>query len=235
MIEAGNERSEDHSAEQHCRVEAVIFDLDGVLVETTELHYESWKIIANQLAIPFERSQYEPMRGLGRAESLALLLGTNQDAFTDDQKQALLVRKNELYLELLERMTPADLLPGAAELLVELEAAQVPLAVASSSRNAEAVLKQLEIRAKFAVIVDANTAPRSKPDPQVFFAAAEALNVTPTACVVIEDAEAGVSAGLAAGMRVVGIGPPERVGQAHLVVPSLQALSGNRILTLSKE
>jgi HAD superfamily hydrolase (TIGR01509 family) len=117
----------------------------------------------------------------------------------------------------------------------ELQRRGVRMAIASSSRNAEAVVERLGIRAALDALVDANTAERSKPDPQVFVAAAERLRVPRERCVVLEDAEAGVAAALTAGMRVIGIGPRERVGNADLVVDRLSELDADRVLSVVHE
>lgn len=200
---------------------AVIFDLDGVLTDTADLHYRSWQFVADELGVPFDRQRNEALRGLSREESLAKILGPRLGEFTAERQREITRRKNDEYLRLVASMTPADLFPGARELLAALAAARVPTAVASSSRNAEVVLERLQLRDAFRVVIDGNLAPRSKPDPQVFLFAAEALGVSPSACVVVEDAESGVQAALAAGTRVIGLGPRDRVGRAHRVVEAI--------------
>lgn len=210
----------------------MIFDLDGVLTDTSELHYRSWKLVARELGLSFDRRVSDAMRGLSRPQSLAILLGDQADRFGPEEKARLAERKNAEYLRLVAQMTPADLYPGTLELLRGLRARAVRVALASSSRNAARVVERLGIGALLDVIVDANQASRSKPDPQVFLAAAERLGVRPARCVVVEDAEAGVAAALAAGMRVVGIGPAERVGRAHLRVDAMAELSADRMVEL---
>jgi kojibiose phosphorylase len=204
---------------------AAIFDLDGVLTDTAELHYQSWQWIADELGLPFDRQANEALRGLSREESLVRVLGARAGDFTDVQQTEIAKRKNADYCRRIARMTPADLFPGARELLEDLRAREVGVAVASSSRNAGAVVDRLGIRPLLDVVVDGNDAPRSKPDPQVFLLAAEHLGVPPARCVVVEDAASGVDAALTAGMKVIGIGPPERVGRAHRVIDSVADLT----------
>lgn len=211
---------------------AVVFDMDGVLTDTADLHYQSWKVVTDELGIAFDRRTNDEMRGRSRPESVAVLLRGRESEFDAAARTRIMARKNEAYLRLVERMTPADLAPGVAELIAGLRAAGVRLAVASSSRNATAVLERLGIRVLLDVLVDANQATRSKPDPQVFLEAAAQLGVPAARCVAVEDGEAGVEAGLAAGMMVVGIGPAERVGRAHLIISSMRELTAQKVLDL---
>lgn len=211
---------------------AVIFDLDGVLTDTAELHYQSWQEIADKLRIPFDRQANEALRGLGRAESLERVLGPRWSAFTPAQRDDLMHAKNDAYLRRVAQMSPRDLFPGVAALLADLRASGAKLAIASSSRNSLAVIERLGIRDEFDAIVDGNDAPRSKPDPQVFLVAAQRVGARPADCVVIEDAEAGVAAARAAGMHVVGIGPAERIGAADLRVAKIGELRASDVLGL---
>lgn len=203
---------------------AVVFDLDGVLTDTAEFHYQSWKSLADDLGFDWSRQANDALRGLGRAESLRIFLGDRWELFSDQQRSDLAATKNDRYLDRVSRMTWDDLLPGAAELLGRLRAARVPVAVASSSKNARVVISRLGIANLLDAVVDGLDAPRSKPDPQVFLLAAERLGVAPRDCIVVEDAESGVAAALAAGMHVIGVGPPERVGRAHRVVSDLVSM-----------
>lgn len=212
---------------------AALFDLDGVLTDTAEHHFQSWLVLARELEVPFDRRRNDALRGLSREESLATLLGPRFESFTSQQRAAILHRKNELYLQRVDRMTPADVLPGARELLAALRARGVRTAVGSSSRNARRVIDRLEIGGLLDAVVDGNDAPRSKPDPMVFRMAAEALGIATTACVVLEDAASGVQAARAAGMRVIGVGPAERVAGADRVVPGLARLTADDVISLA--
>ncbi len=204
-------------------MQAVIFDLDGVLTDTAEGHYLSWKRLCDEAGIPFDRAMNEQLRGRRRADSLRLILGDRQ--VDEATFEAMLVRKNAYYHEYLATLTPEALLPGIPALLEALDAAGIPYAVGSASRNARRVLAQLGILERFAFVGDGNTVARAKPAPDLFLAIADALAVLPTGCVVVEDAHAGVEAALRGGFGVVGVGPVERVGAAHVVVPDTAALS----------
>lgn len=213
-------------------IEVVIFDLDGVLTDTAELHFQSWLRVAEEIDIVIEEAVKDQIRGPGRMESLEIVLGERSGEFSDEQKAELALKKNRQYVKMLESMTPEDVLPGVVPLLRELRERGVPTAVASSSRNAGAVVDRLQIRPLLNLVVDGSHVEHGKPDPEVFLLAAKRLGVAPERCVVVEDAEKGVEAALTAGMRVVGIGPRERVGKAHLVVDSIADLTADQLLDL---
>ena len=209
-------------------IQAFIFDLDGVIADTTDLHYASWKRLAEEEGIPFDRTVNERLRGLTRPASLEIVLGGRK--VSSARQEELLARKNRYYLALLQRMTPEDILPGVVPLLEEIRAAGWRLGVGSASRNARAVLHQLGLLAWFDAIADGHSVSRSKPAPDVFLAAARMLDVPPESCVVIEDAPAGIEAARAAGMKVVGVGPEVRLGHADARFPSLEGVSLAMIL-----
>ena len=199
---------------------AVLFDLDGVITDTADLHFRSWQRLTAERGIAFDRSVNEKLLGLGRPESLKVVLGDQWATTSEDQRSELLVRKNDYFLESVAALTPNDAFPGIQQLIDALLADGVRIAVASSSRNARVVLDQLQLRQRFAAIVDGNDVPKSKPAPDVFLEAARQLEVTPDRCVVLEDAANGVQAAQAANMFVIGIGPAQRVGAADLWVAS---------------
>lgn len=200
-------------------IQGVIFDLDGVLTDTSEFHYLSWKQLADQEGIPFDRSINEALRGVSRRDSLLYLLQGR--SATEEQLQAMMDRKNRYYLELIRTITPDHLLPGVPELLRELKAAQIKIALGSASKNAREVVQRLGIHQELDAIADGHSVSQSKPAPDVFLHAAAQLGLDPAACVVVEDAASGIEAAFRAGMRAIGLGPRERVGSAHLVLPNL--------------
>jgi beta-phosphoglucomutase len=209
-------------------IRAFIFDLDGVLTDTSEFHYLAWKRLADEEGIPFTREDNEALRGVSRHESLRLLLKGR--TLPLEQFEAWAERKNRYYLELIKQITSRNLLPGALEFLQALQKAGLKRAIASSSKNARLVVERLNLLPWVDVLVDGTMVDRSKPAPDLFLKAAELLGEPPNACVVVEDAEAGIEAARAAGMRVIGIGPNERVGKADLVLPGLNALGLDEIL-----
>lgn len=212
--------------------QAVIFDLDGVLTDTAELHYRSWCAVTSAHGLPFDPSFKDALRGLSRVDSLARVLGAQLDEFSASQRDTIAREKNEHYLALVDAMTPADLAPRALALLSELRSEGFSVALASSSKNALPVLDRLGIREMLDAIVDGHHVERAKPDPQIFILAAERLGVPRSSCVVVEDAESGVAAAIAAGIPVIGIGPADRVGAADLRVDSLAEIRVATIRTL---
>ncbi len=215
--------------ERDPHIAAVIFDLDGVITNTVYFHYLSWQQLADEEGIPFDQETHdEGMLGLNREDALHYLLGDRYLA--PIQRQLLLKRKNDYYLELINELNHNHLLPGIGNLLVELHTAGIKIALGSSSKNAELVLQRLSIRHFFNFIADGHSVPYLKPAPDVFLYAADALQIAPNRCLVIEDAPAGVAAGLAAGMWVLGVGPYERLSRAHLVLPTLSGIGWADIL-----
>jgi beta-phosphoglucomutase len=187
-------------------IRAVIFDLDGVIVSTDELHYAAWKEIADELGIEFDHEKNKRLRGVGRMESLEILLGERVGEFTTAEKEALATRKNEHYRSSLETLSPAEVLPGALPLLEALRGRGIRLAIGSSSRNTPTIIERIGLRDWFEVVADGNRVTHSKPDPEAFLLAAHELGVPAEECLVVEDADAGVEAALSGGMRVLAVG-----------------------------
>ncbi|HYW19317.1 MAG TPA: beta-phosphoglucomutase [Nodularia sp. (in: cyanobacteria)] len=200
-------------------IQGVIFDLDGVLTDTAEYHYQAWQKLADEEGIEFNRQANEALRGISRRESLMLMIKNKK--YSEAQIQEMLERKNGYYVELIENITPKDMLPGAIALLDELREQGIKIAIGSASKNAQMVLERLGIADHVDAIADGYSVQQPKPAPDLFLYAAKQLGVPPEQCLVIEDAAAGVEAALAAGMWAVGLGPSERVGAAHVVLPSL--------------
>ncbi len=200
------------------QIQAVIFDLDGVITDTAEYHYQAWGMIANELSLPFTREFNENLKGVSRIASLELLLGqaTTPHTYSPEEMEEMATRKNEFYQQLIQQVTPADVLPGISELLAELKAHGVKTGIASASKNAFTVIRLLGMEKDFGVIVDAAKLARNKPDPEVFLTAADALVVDPQFCVGVEDAVAGVEAIKAAGMFAVYISLQENLSIADM-------------------
>ena len=206
------------------RYENIIFDLDGVLVSTDEYHYQAWKKIAGEEGIYFDRVINNRLRGVSRMESLEIILERAAKKYTPAEKEALAQRKNDYYKELLGNLTAADTLHGVRETLLDLRQKNVHIAVGSSSKNTMRILKQVGLENAFDAIADGTEITHSKPDPEVFLLAAQKLGAKPGNCLVVEDALAGVMAGVNAGMQVAGIGEAAKASQAAYKLQEIRDL-----------
>jgi beta-phosphoglucomutase len=208
----------------------VIFDLDGVLVRTDELHFRCWKELAEREGIPFSRTDNERLRGVNRMESLEIVLERSPDVYTGAQKLTLAEQKNARYRELLRSLGPSDALPGVRAMLVGLRERGILTAVGSSSRNAPEIVARIGLESLLDVVVGGDDVARSKPDPEVFILAARRLGLDPGRCLVVEDAAAGIEAAIRGGFPTLGIGDPSGLGGARRCVPDLASISIDAIL-----
>lgn len=209
-------------------IKAIILDLDGVLTNTSEYHYRAWKRLADELGIPFDRQRNELLRGVPRRRSLELILDGRPA--TGEQMQEWMARKNSYYVEFIQQMTPADILPGALELLEELRQSGIKVSIGSASKNTRTVLDRLHLWNYVDGVSDGYSVQRQKPAPDLFLHCAQQLGVDPSEAIVVEDAASGVEAALAGGFWTVGLGPKERVGAAQAVFPSLEDITLRAIL-----
>jgi beta-phosphoglucomutase len=205
----------------------VIFDLDGVLTDTAELHFQAWQRLAKEKGLPFDRKVNEHLRGVSRLNSLEIILRHAGTEMAEEEKKELAERKNGYYRELISRLSPSDLLPGIADLLAQLREIGIRTALASASHNAREIVQRLEIGRFLDLIVDPSEIIKGKPDPEIFFRAAEGLGVPYESCAGVEDAEVGIRAIKAAGMFAVGIG--SRLREADWVLPDTRGLTADEL------
>lgn len=188
-------------------LKAVIFDLDGVIVFTDKFHYQAWKKMADGLNIYFDETINNRLRGVSRMESLEIILERyNGQPLSREKKEELAMQKNENYRELLKTMEPGDVTGEVRETLAEIRKRGYKISLGSSSKNAKFILERVALLDAFDAISDGNNITKSKPDPEVFLKGAEFLGEKPENCLVVEDAEAGIMAGIAAGMKTAAIG-----------------------------
>jgi beta-phosphoglucomutase len=202
-------------------LQALVFDLDGVLTDTAHYHFIAWRKLAQDLGIGFDEAFNEQLKGVDRMGSLRLILEAGRLDFPPAQLEKMADEKNQHYVRLIARMTPADLLPGALDALLRARARGLRVGLASASRNAFSVLDRLGITDLFDTVVDANDVVRGKPDPEIFLRAAQALGCPPPQCLGIEDSLAGLQAIRSAGMRSLGIGDPLVLCGADRVIAGL--------------
>ncbi len=217
-------------------IEAFIFDLDGVITDTAEYHYLAWKKLADSLNIEIDREFNETLKGISRIESLERILvhGNRQNDFTLEEKEKMATYKNDYYVSLIENITSKDVLSGIHKLLEDIKSNNIKIGLASASKNALMVLRNLELIEYFDFIADAAICKNSKPAPDIFLMAAKGLGVEPTNCIGIEDASAGVEAINTANMYSVGVGDKEILKDANVVVSNTDKLIFEEILEVFK-
>jgi beta-phosphoglucomutase len=203
---------------------AVIFDMDGVLVDSADAQWESWRLLAEENGRAVTRGQFASTFGRQNRDIIPILFG----GVSPQRLLALSERKEFLYRDLIRAQPP--IVAGAVDLVQSLQAAGIRLAIGSSGprANIDLVLAAMGVADAIAVIVSADDVTRGKPDPQVFQLAAERLGISSQRCIVIEDAPAGVAAARAAGARSVAVlrhHSREEFRDADWVVESLSDLS----------
>ena len=206
-------------------IKAVIFDLDGVLVTTDELHFEAWKALADKLGInDFTKADNVRQRGVSRMASLEVVLEKTDRAFSEEEKLALAEEKNEIYVRSLSALSETDVLSGANEFIDYLKSKGIKTAVGSASKNTPLILKKTKLAGKFDAVSCGLDTTKSKPDPEVFLIAAKKLGVAPCDCVVVEDSDAGIEAAKTGGMYAIAIGAAEYNPKADVAIKDLESL-----------
>jgi len=201
---------------------AVIFDLDGVLADTAQAHFQAWRRFADELDLPFDEKINERLKGVPREACLEILLEGAARPWSRDEKQRFLERKNRYYRALVAKLAPESaLLPGARAALEGCRAAGLKTALASASRNAGEVIGRLGLDPLLDYVADAAAIARPKPAPDIFLDAARGVGAPARQCIGIEDAAAGIQAIRAAGMYAIGIGETAALEGAHEVIASL--------------
>ncbi len=210
-------------------IKACLFDLDGVIVDTAKYHYLAWKQLAAELGIDFTPESNERLKGVSRMRSLEIILEIGNLTLTEKEKLACAEKKNALYLGYIRQLQPGEILPGVRSFLQELKSRQIRVVLGSASKNASVILQQLNITDLFDAIIDGNKVSKAKPDPEVFLLGASEVNAAPEACVVFEDALAGIEAAKNGGMLCVGVGDPVILMNADLVIPGFEGLTVDRL------
>ena len=217
------------------KIKAVIFDLDGVIVDTAIFHYQAWKRLANEYGFDFTPEQNERLKGISRLESLDILLGIGGiEISSAEEKDRVASKKNKWYRENILKMTPNDILPGVENFLLDLKNTNYKIAIGSSSKNACTILERIGFDGFFDAVIDGLKITNSKPDPEVFLKAANELNIDPENCLVFEDAAAGIEAAKKAGMLAIGVGKYENLTGAYKVIPDFNNINVLMIENLTK-
>lgn len=207
---------------------AVLFDLDGVITDTAEYHFQAWKALAEELGIDgVDRTFNEQLKGVSREDSLRkiLELGGKFEAYDDETFAQLAQRKNDNYVQMIQKVGPDDIYPGILDLLKDLRAKNIKIALASASKNGPFLLEAMGLSSYFDAIADPAKVAASKPAPDIFLAAAAGAGVPITSCIGIEDAQAGITAIKAAGALPIGVGAAEDLGTDIALVSNTNSLS----------
>ncbi|NHI66947.1 beta-phosphoglucomutase [Lactococcus formosensis] len=207
---------------------AVLFDLDGVITDTAEYHFQAWKALAEELGIDgVDRTFNEQLKGVSREDSLRkiLELGGKFEAYDDETFAQLAQRKNDNYVQMIQKVGPDDIYPGILDLLKDLRAKNIKIALASASKNGPFLLEAMGLSSYFDAIADPEKVAASKPAPDIFLAAAAGVGVPITSCIGIEDAQAGITAIKAAGALPIGVGAAEDLGTDIALVSNTNSLS----------
>lgn len=188
-------------------IKAVIFDLDGVLVTTDELHYRAWKRLAEQEGITgFTREDNIRQRGVSRMASLEVVLEKSGKQYSDAEKKVLAEKKNDMYVKSLESLDKSAVLDGVFDFITYLKQKGIKLAVGSASKNTPIILEKTGLADKFEAVSCGLDTQKSKPDPEVFLIAADRLDIPYSECLVVEDSDAGIEAAKAGGMYALAVG-----------------------------
>lgn len=187
-------------------IDGVIFDLDGVLISTDRFHFLGWKEMCDNHGIPFDEKTNDLLRGVSRMASLEIILDKAHMTFSDDEKEAMAEEKNEIYKKLLSRyIAPESVDPEVRRVLSGLKEKGALLAIGSSSKNTKTIIGLADLEKYFDAVVDGTMISKSKPDPEVFLKAGQALGLTPDRAIVVEDAVAGIQAAKAGGYKAYAI------------------------------
>jgi beta-phosphoglucomutase len=219
-------------------IEAFLFDLDGVIVDTAIYHYKAWRKMANKLGFDISEDFDEKLKGISRMESLDLILSHGNIQKSEKEKIELATEKNNDYLDLVKTMDSSAILEGILPFFDQIKSFnfesnhKIKIGLGSVSKNAPLILERIGLLDAFDTVIDGNKITKGKPDPEVFLNGAKALGLRPSACVVVEDAVAGVEAGKAAGMKVIGIGNPEILKKADLVIKNFNKVNLNELLKM---
>lgn len=213
------------------KIKGIIFDLDGILTDTAEYHYRSWKKPLEDIGIYFSKSDNEKLRGLSRRDSIRTIISEKKAKISKEKEEEIMDDKNKYYQYLISDLNRDDMLPGIYDILCNLKEKKYRLAVASSSRNAKIVIDSLGLNSFFETVSDGNSVERSKPAPDLFLLTAEMIDIKPENCLVLEDSKAGVKGAKRAGMWVIGIGPKDRIGDADFCYKNVVDIELDKILT----
>lgn len=209
------------------KIKGVLFDLNGIITDSWLYHSKSWRQVAESIGIQWSSDLEEAIKGRDRIDSLneILRVGGLENKYSEQEKEALADKKNDIYQQMLEIMNPNDILPGIHDFLVELRTNNYQMIIASASANAPKEIKKLELEDYFPLIVDLKGIKYNKPAPDVYLKAAEMLHLNVDQCVGIDDGVVGVESINAANMISIGVGDPAVLNMADINFKSTKELT----------
>lgn len=213
-------------------ISCFIFDLDGVIVNTSTHHFHAWQQIANSLGIEFSENDNQKLKGISREDSLKTLLKIGNQIISDSEFKKLLELKNNIYLDLISGLDKNAILPSVTEKLNFLKSSGYKIALASSSKNAKTVLNQIGLNDYFDAVIDGNRVSKPKPNPEIFLTAAKLTNSTAQNCAVFEDSFAGICGVKDANMLAIGIGNKEILYNSDYVFENFGQISNQFLESL---
>lgn len=199
-------------------IKGLLFDLDGVLVDTAKYHYVAWKDIAEELGIDFTEKDNERLKGVSRMDSFNIILEIGGKEMSEEEKLHYTTKKNDVYLSYINKLEKEELFPEVEEFLIDARDKGYKIALGSASKNSSIILERLGITKYFDAIIDGNSVSKTKPDPEVFIKGAEALGLANKECVVFEDSFSGIEAAHNADMLAIGVGTEENLPEADILI-----------------
>lgn len=213
-------------------IKGIIFDLDGVLVDTAKYHFRSWIKLSDELGFQLTPAIEERLKGISRMDSLNIVLESGGIQCTEEEKKAMAEKKNNWYLESLKGLEKDVILEGVLSFLNAVKSKNIPMAVGSASKNATTILRRLDMTHYFVSIIDGNHVLKTKPDPEVFVNAARDLQLEEASCLVFEDSQKGILAAKTGGFRVIGIGEKAALNEAEAVISGFLGVKIEDVIAL---
>ena len=214
--------------------QAVIFDLDGVITDTAAFHFKAWHALAEKLGLSLTEEFNEHLKGVDRTESLRriLSLGGLENSFSNEETDSFSKEKNDLYITLIDQITPDNILPGIDQLLKDLRSNNIKIGLASASQNAPKILQNLGLNGYFDTIVDPSKLQKGKPAPEIFETACQQLGVQSKDAIGVEDAYSGIQAINDANILSIGIGDSQTLKEADHILSSTSQLTFDKLIEI---
>ena len=211
---------------------AFIFDLDGVITETSEYHFMAWKTVCKKIGYDLTRKKNEELKGVNRKKCLDMIMEWGNIRLSEKEIESLLETKNNIYKDYIKDLNENDVCEGVLNFINDAIKNNIKIALYSASRNAKRILCQLKIIDLFTVIIDGNNVSNAKPDPEGFKIAADLTKTNTKDCVVFEDSISGIEGANKLNMYTVGIGSRDVLKNADVVYKGFKNLKIKDIINV---